>query len=116
VNVDFSATCDETIIQARIVVRTVAECGSRSAACEASIEIIKTASLGTTFADGTIAGGTQFAHPFDNDNLNGSLRINNSVKYTSLRFHGFWSAACMVSPMQPGTSPTIAHTVSPRGK
>ncbi|MCA3825662.1 MAG: porin, partial [Burkholderia sp.] len=28
-------------------------------------------------------GDAGFAHPFDNDNLNHSLRINNAVKYTS---------------------------------
>ncbi|CAN7738256.1 MULTISPECIES: porin [unclassified Caballeronia] len=44
--------------------------------------------LGPLSLTGTIAGGTQFAHPFDNDNLNGSLRVDNSVKYTSPRFHG----------------------------
>jgi general bacterial porin, GBP family len=44
--------------------------------------------LGPLSLTGTIAGGTQFAHPFDNDNLNGSLRVDNSVKYTSPNFHG----------------------------
>jgi GBP family porin len=28
-------------------------------------------------------GGTWFQHPFDNDNLNNSFRVDNSVKYTS---------------------------------
>jgi GBP family porin len=31
---------------------------------------------------GTWAGGTYFTHPFDNDNLDNSIRINNSAKYT----------------------------------
>ncbi|GAB7525777.1 porin [Paraburkholderia sp. 2C] len=38
---------------------------------------------------GTQYGGTQFAHPFDNDNLNNSFRVNNSVKYTSVNYAGF---------------------------
>jgi GBP family porin len=38
---------------------------------------------------GTQYGGTQFAHPDDIDNLNGTFRINNSVKYESPNFSGF---------------------------
>jgi general bacterial porin, GBP family len=38
---------------------------------------------------GTQYGGTQFAHPFDNDNLNNSFRVNNTVKYTSVNYGGF---------------------------
>jgi general bacterial porin, GBP family len=34
-------------------------------------------------------GGLYFAHPFDNDNQNGSMRINNAVKYTSRTYNGF---------------------------
>lgn len=34
---------------------------------------------------GTFAG----AHPFDNDNLNNSFRVNNTVKYTSINYAGF---------------------------
>ncbi|WP_184049770.1 porin [Paraburkholderia sp. MM5384-R2] len=37
---------------------------------------------------GTEYGGTQFAHPFDNDNLSNSFRVNNSVKYDSVNFGG----------------------------
>ncbi|PXW16027.1 porin [Paraburkholderia caballeronis] len=33
-------------------------------------------------------GDTGFAHPFDNDNLNHSLRISNAVKYTSNNYAG----------------------------
>ncbi|MBN3763572.1 porin [Burkholderia sp. Ac-20365] len=38
---------------------------------------------------GTEFGGTHFAHPLDNDNLNDSFQINNSVKYMSPNFMGF---------------------------
>ncbi|MEI6001067.1 porin [Paraburkholderia bengalensis] len=38
---------------------------------------------------GTQYGGTQFAHPFDNDNLNNSFRVNNAVKYQSINYSGF---------------------------
>ncbi|MFM0340949.1 porin [Paraburkholderia fungorum] len=36
-------------------------------------------------------GGTNFAHPFNNDNLNtnGGLSVNNSVKYSSANYAGF---------------------------
>ncbi|MCG1046439.1 MULTISPECIES: porin [Mycetohabitans] len=45
--------------------------------------------LGPLALTGTQYGGTQFAHPFDNDNLDNSLRVNNSVKYQSPNFDGF---------------------------
>ncbi|MGI4855644.1 MAG: porin [Janthinobacterium lividum] len=35
------------------------------------------------------AGGTAFAHPFDNDNANNSYLARNSVKYTSAALGGF---------------------------
>src|SRR6201996_901658 len=38
---------------------------------------------------GTGSGGTQAAHPFDNDNLDNSFRINNSIKYSSVNYGGF---------------------------
>jgi general bacterial porin, GBP family len=38
---------------------------------------------------GTQSGGTIAAHPFDNDNLNNSIRLNNTVKYSSLNYGGF---------------------------
>lgn len=44
--------------------------------------------LGPLSLTGTQFGGTQFAHPFDNDNLNNSFRINNAVKYTSVNWAG----------------------------
>jgi GBP family porin len=34
-------------------------------------------------------GGMAFAHPYENDNLAGSFRVNNSVKYTSVNYNGF---------------------------
>jgi GBP family porin len=42
---------------------------------------------------GTQYGGTFFAHPFDNDNFNGSFRINNSVKYASANYAGLMFGA-----------------------
>jgi general bacterial porin, GBP family len=44
--------------------------------------------VGPLTLTGTQYGGTQFAHPFDNDNLNNSFRINNSVKYQSANYGG----------------------------
>ncbi|KVN37593.1 porin [Burkholderia pyrrocinia] len=44
--------------------------------------------LGPLSLTGTQYGGTQFAHPFDNDNLNNSFRINNAVKYQSVNYNG----------------------------
>lgn len=43
---------------------------------------------------GPYASGSQWstfagAHPFDNDNLNNSFRVNNSVKYTTANYNGF---------------------------
>ncbi|WP_322011154.1 porin [Paraburkholderia sp. J12] len=38
---------------------------------------------------GVHPGGNNFsAHPYDNDNLNNTFRVNNSVKYTSVDFSG----------------------------
>jgi GBP family porin len=45
--------------------------------------------LGPLALTGTQYGGTQFAHPFDNDNLDGSFRVNNTIKYQSPNFAGF---------------------------
>ncbi|TAL96305.1 MAG: porin [Paraburkholderia sp.] len=45
--------------------------------------------VGPLSLTGTQYGGTQFAHPFDNDNLNNSFRVNNSVKYQSAAYGGF---------------------------
>ncbi|MEI6000523.1 porin [Paraburkholderia bengalensis] len=44
--------------------------------------------VGPLSLTGTQYGGTQFAHPFDNDNLNNSFRVNNSVKYQSANYAG----------------------------
>ncbi|PLZ00388.1 porin [Burkholderia sp. WAC0059] len=37
----------------------------------------------------SMAWDTQFAHPFDNDNLNNSFRLDNTIKYTSVNYAGF---------------------------
>lgn len=44
--------------------------------------------VGPLSLTGTQFGGTQFAHPFDNDNLNNSFRISNAVKYSSVNYGG----------------------------
>lgn len=44
--------------------------------------------IGPLSLTGTQYGGTQFAHPFDNDNLDNSFRVNNSVKYSSVNWNG----------------------------
>jgi GBP family porin len=44
--------------------------------------------LGPLSLTGTSLGGTYFAHPFDNDNLDNSVRINNAIKYTSVGYGG----------------------------
>jgi GBP family porin len=45
--------------------------------------------VGPLALTGTQYGGTQFAHPFDNDNLDNTFRVSNSVKYTSANYAGF---------------------------
>jgi GBP family porin len=45
--------------------------------------------VGPLALTGTQYGGTQFAHPFDNDNLNNTFRVDNSIKYTSANYAGF---------------------------
>jgi len=49
--------------------------------------------VGPLALTGTQFGGTQAAHPFDNDNLDNSFRVNNSVKYTSVNYGGFKGGA-----------------------
>ncbi|SAK75382.1 outer membrane protein, (porin) [Caballeronia fortuita] len=49
--------------------------------------------LGPLALTGTQYGGTQFAHPFDNDNLDNTFRVDNSVKYTSANYAGFKAGA-----------------------
>jgi len=44
--------------------------------------------VGPLSLTGTGSGGTHAAHPFDNDNLSNSFRINNSVKYQSVNYGG----------------------------
>ncbi|CAE6743887.1 porin [Paraburkholderia aspalathi] len=45
--------------------------------------------LGPLSLTGTQYGGTHFAHPYDNDNLDNSFRVSNSVKYQSVNYGGF---------------------------
>jgi GBP family porin len=46
--------------------------------------------VGPLALTGTQYGGTHFAHPFDNDNLNNnSFSINNAIKYQSADYAGF---------------------------
>jgi GBP family porin len=46
--------------------------------------------VGPLALTGTQYGGTHFAHPFNNDNLNNnSYSINNSIKYQSVNYAGF---------------------------
>jgi general bacterial porin, GBP family len=47
-------------------------------------------------------GGTYFAHRGDNDNANGSLRINNAVKYQSVNNHGLSFSGLYGFSNQPG--------------
>jgi GBP family porin len=44
--------------------------------------------LGPLALTGTDFGGVVAAHPFDNDNLNGTFSVNNSVKYQSVAYGG----------------------------
>ena len=44
--------------------------------------------LGPLALTGTQYGGTFFAHPFDNDNLDNDFRIDNSIKYQSASYNG----------------------------
>ncbi|MFM0391697.1 porin [Paraburkholderia phytofirmans] len=45
--------------------------------------------LGPLALNGTQYGGTLASHPYDNDNLNNSVRINNAVKFQSVNYGGF---------------------------
>jgi general bacterial porin, GBP family len=40
-------------------------------------------------AGGANGGGVFFTHPYDNDNLDNTMRINNAVKFTSLNYDGW---------------------------
>ncbi|WP_224032470.1 porin [Paraburkholderia caribensis] len=54
----------------------------------------------------TLTGGTfgadMFAHPYDNDNLSNSFRVNNSVKYESPALYGFRLGAMYGFSNSPG--------------
>ncbi|MGA3247992.1 MAG: porin [Paraburkholderia sp.] len=45
--------------------------------------------LGPLALTGTQYGGTFTAHPFDNDNMDNSFRVDNSIKYQSVNYGGF---------------------------
>ena len=45
--------------------------------------------LGPLALTGTQYGGTFTAHPFDNDNLDNSFRVDNSIKFQSANYGGF---------------------------
>lgn len=45
--------------------------------------------LGPLALNGTQYGGTLASHPYDNDNLNNQVRINNAVKFQSVDYGGF---------------------------
>jgi GBP family porin len=45
--------------------------------------------LGPLALTGTQYGGTFTAHPFDNDNMDNSFRVDNSIKYQSANYGGF---------------------------
>ncbi len=55
-------------------------------------------------------GDTGFAHPFDNDNLNHSLRISNAVKYTSNSYGGFKFGALYAFSNQPDFAANRAYS------
>jgi GBP family porin len=44
--------------------------------------------LGGLSLNGTQYGGTLASHPYDNDNLNNSFRVSNSLKYQSVNYGG----------------------------
>ncbi|MDB5788446.1 porin [Caballeronia mineralivorans] len=44
--------------------------------------------LGPLAMTGTQYGGTHFAHPYDNDNLDNSFRVSNAIKYQSVNYGG----------------------------
>ena len=46
-------------------------------------------SLAPLALTGTQNGGTFFAHPYDNDNLDNTFRVNNSLHYQSVNYAGF---------------------------
>ncbi|MFL9992772.1 porin [Paraburkholderia sediminicola] len=51
---------------------------------------------------GTLYGGTQFAHPFDNDNLDNAFRVDNAIKYSSANYRGLKFGGVYGFSNQPG--------------
>jgi predicted porin len=53
-------------------------------------------------ATGSGFGGNFAAHPFDNDNLDNDLRLNNSIKFSSIAYGGFKAGAMYAFSNQAG--------------
>jgi predicted porin len=53
-------------------------------------------------ATGSGFGGNFAAHPFDNDNLDNDLRLNNSIKFSSVAYGGFKAGAMYAFSNQAG--------------
>jgi general bacterial porin, GBP family len=56
-------------------------------------------------------GGTYFAHPGDDDNLNSTFSISNSVKYQSMNYAGFSASALYGFSNQAGFADNRAYSV-----
>ncbi|WP_144140838.1 porin [Paraburkholderia sp. BCC1884] len=75
------------------------------------------APLGST---GSGFGGNLAQHPYDNDNLNNNMRLNNSVKFSSAPFHGVTVGAMYAFSNEAGDisnnaaySAGVTYTVGP---
>jgi hypothetical protein len=68
--------------------------------------------LGPLALNGTQNGGTLATHPYDNDNLNDSVRINNAVNSRASITVASRSARCMASRMRRPASRTVARMAS----
>ncbi|QHE93219.1 porin [Pandoraea fibrosis] len=58
---------------------------------------------------GGFTGGTAFAHPFDNDNMGNSFRIDNSVMYTSPSWNGLSMRTMYAFSNQAGAATATAN-------
>ncbi|SMG58289.1 porin [Paraburkholderia susongensis] len=59
---------------------------------------------------GGFNGGTAFAHPFDNDNMGNSFRLDNSVEYTSPTWNGLSMRSMYAFSNQPGFKDNRAYS------